>query len=183
MSTRAWANIGAVLAAFVFVGADCDTCPPMELPQPMTELRAREIDPSLVEGFGVSTTWIAGDCRPDTRQKLVEGCTIKDDPRCLNERTSMRVLLLPTNLSLPQTAECGAAFPVEELAKVAVVDARSNEVGELVAAAPAGRYSLFISRDDRCATCGLVDAGIGCLIDIPRGAVVARDLVLDEAAH
>lgn len=175
--------IGAVIAAFFFAGADCDTCPPQVLPEPMTELRAKEIDPSVVEGFGVSTTWIAGDCRPSPRQKLVEGCMIKDDPTCLNERTAMRVLLVPTNISLPRTTECGDAFPVEALAASAIVDARSNEAGELVAAAPAGRYSLFISRDDRCATCGLADGGIGCLIDIPRGAIVARDLVLDEAAH
>jgi hypothetical protein len=175
--------LGLLAASLSSLGADCGGCPPSPgLPKPMTENRAREIDPSISEGLGVSTTLITGDCRPMPGAPLM-GCSADSHPRCFNERASMRVIVLPTNISIPHSTTCAGAFAVADLEQHALVNARSSDQGELVAAIADGRYSIYVSKDDQCATCGLADAGIACLVDVPRDRIVTRDLVLDEAAH
>jgi hypothetical protein len=173
---------GLCLAAWLSIGADCGGCPKdQELPKPMTENRARELDPSIVEGIGVSTTLISGDCR--AVMLGVPKCHAEANPQCFEGRVSMRVFLLPVNVSVPRSESCGDRFANTDLQALAIVDARSNDGGELTAHASAGRYAIYVSNDDRCAACGLADAGDACLIDVPTHGVVARDLVLDIATH
>jgi hypothetical protein len=176
------ALIGVLVAAWASIGADCGGCPPIQLPKPMTDLRARELDPSITEGVGLSTTLISGDCRPMVMRQPSE-CGIDEHPRCFNARTSMRVLVVPTNISIPRSPACSDAFAVADLVPHAVADVRSSDGGEVAAAVVAGRYAVYVSKDDQCAICGLADAGAACLVDVPRGGIAARDLVFDEAAH
>lgn len=172
-----------LLAALLSMGADCGGgCPPVQLPLPMTDIRAKELDPTLVEGIGVSTTLVSGDCRPMPLRRVQE-CGMQPNPQCLNGRRSMRILIVPTNISISKPAECGGGFSVADLAAHAIVDARSSEGGELAAPLAAGRYALYIAKDDQCAICGLPDGGSACLVDVPRDSIVAKDLVFDEAAH
>jgi hypothetical protein len=174
-------NILLAIAASASVGADCGGCPKVQLPEPMTENRVRELDPSITEGIGLSTTWIHGDCRAVPQQP--PKCNEETTPACFEGRVAMRVFLIPVNTAVPQSPECGEQFANSDLERLAALDVRTNDAGEVTAHVPAGRYSLYISQDDRCAVCGIADGGDACLIDVPRNGIAARDLVLDEAAH
>ncbi len=148
----------------------------------MTENRARELDPTLIEGFAVSTTYLAGDCTP--KPQAVSECGGADaDPYCTEGRAALRVLLVPVNVSVPRSSDCGGGYAVADLTRLSVFDQRSSDAGELTAHLGAGRYAIYVSKDDRCAICGLSDAGTACLIEVPKGGILARDLVLDEATH
>ena len=104
------------------------------------------------------------------------------DGLCLRGRAPLRVLVVPANVSVPVDARCEGAPWADALAGLAVADAQSSALGELVLALPAGVYSPYLARGDGCAPCG--DPGAGaCAVVVTTGGVAARDLVLDEAAH
>lgn len=181
--TRASEALALLIAASLSLGGDCGGCPALPpQPEPMTELRARELDPTLVEGVAVSTSYLAGDCSPKP-QAISECGTADPDPYCTEGRAALRVLLLPVNVSVPRAPECEGGFAVADLTAVAVLDQRSSDAGELTAHLVAGRYAIYVSQDDRCAACALADAGTACLVEVPKGGILARDLVLDEATH
>jgi hypothetical protein len=177
-------RIGVLLAAAWSTGGSCGaTCPPVMRPQPMTENRAREIDPTVTTGVAFSTTYVFGDCRKDQPQTATDKCGTTFNPACVKERRPLRVFVLPVNTSVPVSERCPGAFAVEDLARIAVLDARASEGGEIVDAVAAGRHTVEVSSDDRCAACGLTDGGMGCLVDVTEGRLTIRDLVLDESAH
>lgn len=187
--TGGWTRSGlALLVALVplLLAADCgEDCTVAGLPQPMTEARARELAPSVSTGLALSTTHVRGDCRPraSTDPAPTDACGRVHDLACLRTRAAMRVFLVPTGVSVPRSSSCSAGSDVAALAPLAVLDASTSEAGELVAAVPAGLYVLFISADDRCAVCGLASSDAGCVAEVPRGHLLVRDVVLDEAAH
>jgi hypothetical protein len=175
----------ALFAPLLVAGSCGEKCPPVILPSPMTELRAKEIDPNIVEGIALSTTLVRGDCRAIADES--EGgstCAAAANPACSRARAPMRVLLVEIETSVPYGEDaCPGRFRVEDLAPIAALDARASAEGELVAPVGAGRYTLYVSHDDRCATCGLEESEGACVIEVPRGGLAVRDLVLDQSTR
>lgn len=182
------------LGSVLLQGASCgEPCPPRApVPLPMTENRAREIDPGVMTGLAVSTTYVHGDCRPpkDLRDGEVSGdsakavdCVATVNAACAQERAPLRVLVTPVNVSLRRTEDCPERYLAAEIAAHAVVDLVASPEGELVVRLPSGTYAVFVSRDGRCAACGLPGGEETCVVDVTERRVVARDLVLDQAMH
>jgi hypothetical protein len=101
----------------------------------------------------------------------------------VERRSPLLVLADPVNLSLSLSSTCGGDYPVSELAAHATSMARASSAGEAVLRLPAGRYTVYLSRDDRCAACGIEGQGEGCLIDVIEGHLTPRDLVLDRSTR
>jgi hypothetical protein len=148
----------------------------------MTEMRAHEIDPSVTTGIAVSTTWVHGDCTAVPPPKNTPVCG-DENLACARVRAPLRVLLVPVNTSVPTSMDCPQRFVVAELAMQATLDQKASAQGELVVEVGAGRYTIYISSDDRCASCGVVAVGSACTIDVAFGQLTVRDLVLDESTH
>lgn len=177
-------NNALFLAALLISAACGETkCPPIELPQPMSEVRAKELDPNVTTGLALSATHIFGDCGPTEIDESPEDPCAGVRPACVSERAPLRVLVLPVNQSIPRSEGCASHVAVLDLAPRAIVDRRAAESGELVLALPAGRYLVYLSRDDRCAACGIEAQGTGCLADVAGGSVTARDLVIDRSTR
>jgi hypothetical protein len=174
-----------IAAATFSMGGNCGGgggCPAPVLPQPMTEIRAHAIDPSVTTGVAFSTTHIFGDCRSD-QPKPKSTCGTEANPACAMDRAPLRVLVVPVNMSVPLSSDCPGAYRVRDLENVAVVNALASDAGELVKSVDPGRYQVAVSADDRCAACGLAEQGMGCFLDVVPSRLTVRDLVLDESAH
>lgn len=148
----------------------------------MTEARARELDPAVTTGLGLSATEVFGDCRPLPPPEMEQACGAPN-PACARERAPLRVLVVPVNRSIARSDACPSGVEVSALLPHAVADRRASAGGELVLALPPGRYLAYLSRDDRCAACGAEADGAGCLIDVEAEAVTTRDLVLDRSTR
>lgn len=178
------ASLVLALAPLVVAGRCDDACPPETLDEPMSEARARSLDPGLTTGLAASTTYVRGDCRPGRPTEDDEDlCGARADLACARARAPLRVLLVPVGTSVPRSARCEGAFSVEALVPLALLDARASPAGELVARLVAGRYSLFLSADDVCASCGLGEADSGCVLEVPAGGIAVRELVLDVSTR
>jgi hypothetical protein len=154
----------------------------------MTEARGRAIDPGADSGLAFSTTEVYGDCRaspPPTTAHPAVACasTATTAPVCVRARSALRVLVAPVNESLALGADCSGGYDVPALAALAVADAHASEAGEVVLRVAPGRYTVGLTRDDRCASCGVEGGGQGCLVDVVSGHLTARDLVLDRSTH
>lgn len=185
MNTRV-ARVALVALALTNLHGSCGTeCTPAPTPVPMTAARAKQVDPSVTTGIAVSTTYVYGDCRPGASMGSVDTakCEVATNPACARDRRSMRVLVLDVNQSIPVAEGCDGGYAVSALAEHAAVDRASSEMGEMVAPLPEGHYSLFVSSDDVCAACGIVTIEGTCEVEIVRGRVTARDLVVDVSTH
>lgn len=185
---RIEALLALVLSSVLLLGGNCDECPRVELPVPMTELRARALAPEVVEGLGVSTTLVEGDCRrgpEDGPMEKASGCaeSSPESLACFEGRRPLLVIVVPTGVSLPRSGACAGQYAVEALRPVSAAEGLSSSAGELVLSVSAGRYGLFASADRRCAVCGLSDGRSTCLVDVPQHGIAVRDLVVDQATH
>jgi hypothetical protein len=171
-----------VLLAPLAMGSDCEgnACPPAA--PPMSAARAKEIDPAIVTGLAVSTTHVFGDCRPGDPAASVSVCGMSTGP-CARERAPLRVFVVPVNVSVAIGEQCAPAFSVDDTSAPAAFDGYASDLGELVVPLESGRYTLFISADDRCAVCALSEEGGACTVDIQSGVVTVRELVLDRSTH
>lgn len=173
-----------LLAPLLAAGRCDDGCPPEVVDVPMDEARARALDPGLVTGLAASTTYVRGHCAPGRPTEDDEDlCGARADLACSRERAPLRVILIPLGTSVPRSARCDGAYAVDELERLAALDARASEAGELVARVPAGSYALYLSADDVCASCGVGEAGAGCAVEVSEGGVTVRDLVLDVSTR
>ncbi len=183
---RVAARAAWVAVALFNVHGSCGgECPSVPAPVPMTEARARQIEPEVMTGIALSTTYVFGDCRPGAATGGVDtsACEVVTKPACARERRAMRVLVLDVNQSVPVGDGCDGGYAVSALAERAAFDATSSDGGEVVAALPEGHYSVFVSADDACATCGIVTVEGTCEVAVARGRVTARDLVVDVSTH
>lgn len=152
------------------------SCPrPSAPPLPMTEARAKEIDPATSTGVAVSTTEIRGDCRTTTATVPVCG------ELCARRRGPFQVWAIAANVSVPSHPDCGPA--PAELDGLTPHRGTASALGELVLSLPPGRYSLYLAQGEDCAACGLERDGAGCSVDVQAGTLTVRDLVLDRATH
>ncbi len=176
------ALLALVLLTPLAAGGSCEiqTCPPAD--PPMTPARAKEIDPTIDTGLAVSTTHVFGDCRAMDSAPSTGRCG-GSDGRCAREREPLRVQIVPVNVSVPIAPACAPAFDVDDLSQVAVFDGDASDRGELVIRLDPGRYTLYVSADDRCAVCALTDEGGACSVAITRDSVLVRELVLDQSSH
>lgn len=162
-------------------GGDCPA--PVAEPPPMTENRARELNPSITTGVALSVTLVTGDCRaPEAPVESDLACG-SAATLCRRERAALLVLLVPINTSVPASAECDGAPAVDALRRLGAIEATASSAGELVVAAPAGRFTLYVSSDGRCAVCGLAEEVGTCLVAVPDGGLAVRDVVLDRSAR
>lgn len=160
------------------------TCPPQTVPAPMTERRAHQIDPAVVTGLAVSATHVFGDCRAiEPPRSTAATCAVATNMACARARAPVRLLAVPVNMSIPLSPECEGRFSVSDLIPRALADRRASKDGELVIALPPGRYTIYLSLDDRCAACGLEAQRAACLVEVLLGQVATHDLVLDQSMH
>jgi hypothetical protein len=175
-------RFAALLLVATLTGADCGGTACKALPVPMTVSRAETLDPSVTTGIAVSTTHVYGDCRP-VDDPLAPPPTCDQSGPCARERQSMRVFLTPVNQSVPLSDLCPGGIAVSDLEANAAFAGRSSEDGELVASIAAGRFTLFVATDDRCAVCGLAGDAGACVVEITEGRITTRDLVLDRSSR
>lgn len=166
----------AALLGLMGCGPGGGSCPrPSAVPLPMTEARAKAIDPLAAAGIAVSTTEIRGDCRTTTATVPVCGAL------CARRRAPFQVWAVPANVSVPTRPACGPT--PAELDGLTPHRGTASAEGELVLALAPGRYSLYLALDGDCAACGLERDGAGCTVDVQPGTLSVRDLVLDRATH
>lgn len=172
--------VRASLLVALLAGGNCGTETCTRPAPPMTAARATEIAPGIETGIAVSTTYIFGDCRAEEMDALL---ICGSAERCAKQRRALRVFVVPLNTSLA-LGECAPALSVEDMAMKAVVDMATSEgSGELVVDVEPGRYTVYVTKDGRCAVCGLSEQAESCVVEVIGGRVTARDLVLDEATR
>lgn len=144
----------------------------------MSVERARMLAPQVETGLALSTTHIFGDCRAG-EVPVLDACG-KSIGACAQERGPLRVLVLPVSQSVPLDPACPKGASIADLTPRAAFDGRSSEVGEAVIPLAPGTYSLHLSHDDQCASCGVSQAE-GCLFEVRFGEIQIAPLVLDRA--
>jgi hypothetical protein len=168
----------------MLVAASCQSpCPQAstQILAPMTEERGHQIDPGATTGLAVSTTEIFGDCRVPFMPMETDPCA--GSLVCVERRSPFLVIADPVNMSFSLTSTCGGDYALAEVTARASLVQRASSAGEAVLRLPAGRYTVYLSRDDRCAACGIEGQGEGCVIDVVDGHLTPRDLVLDRSTR
>lgn len=170
--TVGWATLGVL-------GCGSTPCPPGIELLPMTAGRAMALAPQVETGLAVTTTEIYGDCR---EKPMSEEAGCPGDEACARVRAGLTVYVAPANQSLPNGSSCGKAFEVEGLAPHLVAQTPAPQ-GEVVVTLAPGTYLALLSVDGLCADCGSFGAGEPCVVEVRRGQVTLRDLVLDRSTR
>lgn len=169
----------AISASFAILGCGNTPCPPAIELTPMTAGRAMALAPGIETGLAVTTTEIYGDCRqkPPSEEVACPG-----DEACAKVRGGLTLYVASANQSLPNGSTCGDAFEVDGLAPHLVAQTPAPG-GEVVVALAPGTYLALLSGDGACADCGSFGAGEPCVVEVRRGQVTLRDLVLDRSTR
>ena len=184
--TGRWSRFGALIFVAALgcgdgTGGPGQTCRVVPDPGPMTEARARVLEPALQTGLAFSLTHLRGDCRPrnpDPNQPR-DPC---GDGRCSRQRAARRVLVVPTNLSVPLSDRCEEHGEPDQVALLARLDVTASELGEWAGALEEGGYRPLVVDSEGCLRCAEPGSG-DCVFRVVRDEITARDFVLDEAAH